>query len=81
MLTLYIKVIPVRCLLTRLQQSEIKFYTHILSKNGTKTDPAKTWVLTSMGKPENISEVKSLLRMTLSISPYIPGYARITAPL
>ena len=34
-----------------------------------------------MGKQENISEVKSLLRMTLHISPYIPDYATITAPL
>ena len=62
-------------------KSEIKFYGHIFSKNGIKADPGKIKAITDMSKPENVSEVKSLLGMAQYVSRYIPDYATITAPL
>ena len=56
-------------------KSEIKFYGHIFSKNGIKADPGKIKAITDMSKPENVSEVKSLLGMAQYVSRYIPDYA------
>ena len=60
-------------------KSEVKFYGHILSQNGVKANPNKIKAITEMSKPENVSEVKSLLGMAQYVSRYIPDYATITA--
>ena len=62
-------------------QKEVKFYGHFFSSEGITADPEKIEAITNMGKPENVSEVKSLLGMAQYVSRYIPEYATITAPL
>ena len=62
-------------------QSSINFYGHIFTAEGIKPDPKKIHVIKAMNPPQSASEVKSLLGMAHYVSRFIPGYAKITAPL
>ena len=62
-------------------QSSINFYGHIFTAEGIKPDPKKIHVIKAMNPPQSASEVKSLLGMAQYVSRFIPGYAKITAPL
>ena len=62
-------------------QSSIKFYGHIFTAEGTKPNPKKIHVIKAMNSLQSASEVKSLLGMAQYVSRFIPGYAKITAPL
>ena len=57
----------------------IKFYGHIIGKNGIKAHPGKIKAITDMSKPENVSEVRSLLGMAQYVSRYIPDSAATLA--
>ena len=62
-------------------QSEVTVYGHIFSSKALRDDPEKIEAITNMSVTENVSEVKSLLRMAQYVSRYIPEYAMMTAPL
>ena len=62
-------------------QSSINIYGHIFTAEGIKPDRKKIHVIKAMNPPQFTSEVKSLLGMAQYVSRFIPGYAKITAPL
>ena len=53
-----LKLNPKKCLLFR---SEVQFLGHVVSRNGVRTDPAKTATVTEWPVPSNVKELRSFL--------------------
>ena len=62
-------------------KTEIDFYGVNFSKEGVKPDPKKIEAFIKAPRPQNASEVRSILVMANYSSRYIPNYASITEPL
>ena len=61
--------------------TEVKFFGHILSKDGLKADPSKLEAIKKMPKPSNKAELESVLGMLNYLSRYAPKLSELTAPL
>ena len=62
-------------------QSSIKFFGYIFSKDGLKPDPAKVECLHKMPPPQNVNELRSFLGMANYSARFIQNFASLTAPL
>ena len=62
-------------------KTEIDLYGVNFSKEGVKPDPKKIEAFIKAPRPQNASEVRSILGMANYSSRYIPNYASITEPL
>ena len=63
------------------QLTEVKFFGHILSRDGVKADPEKIAAIEGMPKPENKTELETFLGMINYLSKFAPQLSEITAPL
>ena len=64
-----------------LNKRELEFYGSIFGENGVRVSPSKIEAVNKMDRPQNASEVRSLLGMTGYCSRVIPDYATLTEPL
>ena len=62
-------------------QSSIKFYGLIFSKEGISPDPEKVEALKHVTAPRNKKELRSFLGMTNYSAQFIPNYATLVDPL
>lgn len=65
----------------KLCKKEIKFYGHILTKDGVKPDEAKVSAIVNMPPPENKQDVLRFLGMVTYLSRYIKNLSNICEPL
>ncbi|CAH1366264.1 unnamed protein product [Tenebrio molitor] len=61
---------------TKLCQKKVKFYGHILTKEGSTADPSKTTAIRDMEEPKNKAELLGFLGMLTYISKYIPNLSQ-----
>lgn len=64
-----------------LNKRELQFYGSIFGENGVKVAPAKVDAINRMNRPQNATEIRSLLGMTGYCSRVIPDYSTLTEPL
>lgn len=57
------------------------FFGHVFSDKGISADPEKIIAIENLSAPQNVSELRSLLRMTTYCSRFIQDYATTTQPL
>ena len=62
-------------------KATIKFYGHIFSKEGVTACAQKVADLEQASRPQNCSEVRSLLGMSQYLARFVPGYTDTVAPL
>ena len=62
-------------------QSSIKFFGYIFSKDGMKSDLAKVECLHKMPLPENVNELRSFLGMANYSANFVKNFAALTVPL
>ncbi|XP_041939766.1 uncharacterized protein LOC121700694 [Alosa sapidissima] len=73
-----LKLQPRKC---RLFQKRVSYLGHIVSAEGVATDPEKTAVVQAWLAPQNVRQVRSFLGLVGYYRRYIPGFAKIAAPL
>jgi hypothetical protein len=59
----------------------ITFLGHVLSKDGTRSDPDKIEAVLHFPQPKTVTNVKSFLGLTGYYRKYVRDYARLAAPL
>ena len=73
-----LKLKPSKCLYF---QREIRFLGHIVSKDGVRTDPAKTEAIDNWPLPTSAKQMKSFLGLASYYRRFIQGFAVIARPL
>ena len=61
--------------------TEIKFLGHIINESGIRIDPGRIEAIKKMDRPENISELRSLLGSVNYLGRFIPNLASKAHPL
>lgn len=62
-------------------QSKVNYLGHVVSKEGVATDPEKTTAVQQWKPPATVRDVRSFLGFAGYYRRFIPGFARIAAPL
>lgn len=73
-----LKLKPKKC---HLFQKEISFLGHIVSKSGTRTDPAKISAVRDMKRPSTVTQARSFLGLASYYRKYVKGFSQIAKPL
>lgn len=63
------------------EKEHIKFLGHELTKEGMSMDRSKVEAIKKFREPKSSSELRSFLGLATYVSPFIPRYSDITAPL
>ena len=69
---------PSKCYFLR---PEVQYLGHIVSAEGTRTDPTKVSQVLSWPRPSNLEELRSFLGLASYYRKFIQGFAQITEPL
>ena len=56
---------------------EVTFLGHVVSKDGIRTDPAKTDIIRCLAKPQNVTELRSFLGLVSYYRKFIKDFAHI----
>lgn len=64
-----------------LLRRELLFLGHIIAENGIRPNPAKVKVLEHWPVPKTVKEVESFLGLATYFRKFVPGFAKIAAPL
>jgi len=59
-----------------LLKREVKYLSHVIDKDGVKTDPLKVEVLKTFAKPKYVKNLRSFLRICNYYRRFIEGYAK-----
>lgn len=62
-------------------KEEIDFLGHVINSNGIQPDPRKIQVLKEWPKPTTVSELRSFLGLASFFRKFVPGFAKIAAPM
>jgi RNase H-like domain found in reverse transcriptase/Reverse transcriptase (RNA-dependent DNA polymerase)/Integrase zinc binding domain/Integrase core domain len=62
-------------------KESVKFYGHILTKNGIQPDPSKVNCIVDMPAPTDVSAVQRFLGMVTYLNRYIPNLSSLTSVL
>ncbi|KRX12640.1 Retrovirus-related Pol polyprotein from transposon [Trichinella nelsoni] len=73
-----LKLKPAKC---RLCAKEIPFLSHIVSRDGVRTDPSKTEKVASWSTPTSTSEVRTFLGIASYYRRFVKSFASIARPL
>ncbi len=73
-----LKLKPTKCCLMR---AEVKFFGHIVSREGIGVDPAKTKAVEKWPTPINLKDVRAFLGLASYNRRYIPGFSTEAAPM
>ena len=65
----------------KLQQAEVKFMGHVISKEGLQPDPEKVSVIKNTPKPTSKAEVQTSLGFINYLSKFLPKLSDVSAPL
>lgn len=65
----------------RLNQTEVRFFGHVLSKDGLKPDPQKTEAISSMDTPKDAAELQRFLGVVNYMAKFIPKLSETSVPL
>ena len=63
------------------QQNEVKFHSHVFSKDGLRPDPEKVTAIAEMPRRTDKAGVQRLLGMVNYVSKFIPNISDLTTPL
>lgn len=73
-----LKLKPKKC---HLMQKEIAFLGHVVSKSGTRTDPAKIAAVKDMQRPKTVTQTRSFLGLASYYRKYVQSFSKIAKPL
>ena len=62
------------------RKNTIVFLGHIISSEGIRVDPSKTYAITKMSIPQSLTELERFLGMVNYLGKFIPNLAEVTAP-
>lgn len=65
----------------KLSQTEVRFFGHILCKEGLKPDPSKTSAIQAMPEPKNVSELHRFMGLATYMAKFIPCLSEVSVPL
>ena len=65
----------------KLREAEVKFMSHVISKDGLRPDPEKVSAIKNMPKPRSKPEVLTLLGFVNYLSKFLPKLSDVSAPL
>ena len=60
---------------------EINYLGHVISENGISPDPEKTRAISELRRPQNVSEVRSVIGMASYYRKFIDHFSEILKPL
>src|SRR6266511_5421548 len=69
---------PKKC---KFAQKELRFFGHIISVEGIRTDPDKIAKMVILSLPTNLKELRSRLGLFSYYRQYIKGFSEITRPI
>ena len=61
-------------------KNTIVFLGHMISSEGIRVDPSKTYAITKMSIPQSLTELERFLGMVNYLGKFIPNFAEVTAP-
>ena len=73
-----LKIKPEKCVLFR---PKVKYLGHILSSSGVQADPKKTVAVEQWAKPTSLQELQRFLGFSSYYRRFVPGFAKLAAPL
>ena len=59
---------------------KVVFLGHIISKDGLAVDPAKVDAVVSWKRPENVTEIRSLLDLAGYYRRFVKSFSTVSAP-
>ena len=62
-------------------KSELEYLGHVVGKNGIKVDPQKIDTVSTWARPNDVSQLRSLLGLSNCFCRFIYGYSALVAPL
>lgn len=65
----------------KLNQSEVRFFGHVLSKEGLKPDPQKAVAISSMEAPKDAAALQRFLGLVNYMAKFIPKLSETSVPL
>ena len=65
----------------QIRQKSLAFLGHIIDKDGCRPHPDKISAISSMSRPENVTEVRQFSGMINFLSRYVPNLSNIMAPI
>lgn len=85
-LGLVLQVLKEKQLYTNLEKcefwlEEVKFLSHVISKEGIIVDPSKVEVVVSWERPKTTTEIRSFMGLAGYYRRFIEGFTKIVAPL
>ncbi|KAK0131974.1 Retrovirus-related Pol polyprotein from transposon 17.6 [Merluccius polli] len=62
-------------------QQKVGYLGHVISSEGVSTDPAKIDAVANWQRPRHVSELRSFLGFASYYRRFVPGFAKLAAPL
>lgn len=66
---------------SKLNQTEVCFFGHVLSRDGLKPDPSKTAAIREMPEPKDATELQRFLGLATYMAKFIPKLSELSRPL
>ncbi|KAK9695540.1 hypothetical protein QE152_g32505 [Popillia japonica] len=66
---------------TKLLQTEVSYYGHLLTSQGLQADPSKITTIKKMAVPTNKKELQCFLGMVNYLNKFLPNLSTVSEPL
>ena len=69
---------PLKC---RFRQSQVKYFGHVVDRDGVHADGEKIHAVTSMPKPKDREELRRYMGMIAYLAKFLPHHSQVSGPL